>query len=157
MEYAEYQICVRIIKVESIIIIGQRTFDRHPADFTVYLLADQRRELAAFECDFGLLDYGSTPNITWEYRSSSTGTIVPLELSGSTAMVLFQYDHTGYFQLQSPTSSDDGSQVRCVATDPDSTDQVVQSNWATVIISGMYMCTFSASDRHPGFGLRLVQ
>ena len=118
-------------------IVAQRTFVQHPQDFTVYLVqADGGgtiREAAAFNCELNTLDYGTRPNITWEINNG--GNISSVELMGR--LVPFQYDHTGYLQIHSPVDGDNGSQVRCVAADPANPDDpVVESDWATVIISG---------------------
>jgi hypothetical protein len=74
--------------------------------------------------------------ILWEYYRASTGTTELLDLTGSETLSSFQYDHIGYFQFHSPTSLDDGSRVRCLARHPEDPSQQVESQWATIFISG---------------------
>ena len=121
---------------------AQRTFITQPQDFTVYLIMNNEdptpaREAAAFNCEFAeFVRYGRRPVIVWEYESASTGTSTVLDLAGSQTRSSFQYNHIGYFQLHAPTSTDNGSRVRCIARHPDDASQQVTSDWATIIISG---------------------
>ena len=128
---------------------AQRTFTTEPQDFPVYSLpplpgaesATPSREAAAFNCEFSALPrFGRRPVIVWEYESASTGNATVLDLSGSTTMSSFQYDHIGYFQLHSPKEFDDGSRVRCLARHPDDPSQQVESQWATIVISSELLC-----------------
>ena len=86
-----------------------------------------------FECTFLEIYNGAKPNITWQMIPAGGTMMNVTESSGNTAII--QYDHTGYFQLHSPSLTNNGLQVRCVATHPDSPTEIVYSDWASAEVS----------------------
>ena len=113
---------------------AQRQFESQPEDYVVYLLSSNRREAAVFQCDFNKLRNGTRPVIRWDVRTGdNTITLQPIVTAGR--LIPFQYDHSAYLQLHFPVQADNGTEVRCVASDPGRPDQIVESNWARVIIS----------------------
>ena len=100
----------------------------------VYLLSDNTREAAVFQCEFNQLRNGTRPIVRWNVRvGGNTTTLQPIVDAGR--FVPFQYDHSAYLEFHFPVESDNGTEVQCVASDPGSPDQIVESNWARVIIS----------------------
>ena len=74
------------------------------------------------------------PEITWEMRRGA-GPITTAVKGGR--IFPFQYDHIGYLEIHFPSVDiDNGTEVRCVATDPERVDQTVRSNWAIGILTG---------------------
>ena len=100
----------------------------------VYRLQGGAREAAVFQCEFNQLRNGIRPVVRWEVRAG--GTVTPLQptmVAGR--FVPFQYDHAAYLELHFPTVADNGTEVRCLASDPDRPGQIVESDWASIIIS----------------------
>ena len=103
----------------------------------VYLLSDDTREAAVFQCEFNQLRNGTRPIIRWNVRvGGNITTLQPIVDAGR--FVPFQYDHSAYLEFHFPVESDNGTEVQCVASDPGSPDQIVESNWARVIISSKW-------------------
>ena len=113
---------------------AQRQFESQPEDYVVYLLSDNTREAAVFQCEFNQLRNGTRPIIRWDVRTGdNTTTLQPIVDGGR--FIPFQYDHSAFLEVHFPVESDNGTEVRCVASDPGSPDQIVESDWARVIIS----------------------
>ena len=100
----------------------------------VYLLSNNRREAAVFQCEFNELRNGTRPVIRWDVcTGDNTTTLQSIVTAGR--FIPFQYDHSAYLEFHFPVEADNGTEVRCVASDPERPDQIVESNWARVIIS----------------------
>ena len=148
---------------------AQRRFTVHPSNYTTYEDTPTNwYPEAPFQCSFSAVYYGVRPVITWEVqRTNGPIQSVPLpnlqdqlavidsDQSDPAALtrfrlgadsvthrqVIFQRNHTGFFQLHFPDPlSDDGMMVRCVATHPHHNTQHVRSNWAALTIKGL-QCT----------------
>ena len=141
---------------------AQRRFNVQPVDFTTHEATTNRYPEAPFQCIFSAVYYGVRPVITWEVKRVGEDIVsVPLpDLNTQRAdiaasgidsgqrfrlgadiitfqRVVFQHDHTGYFQLHFANRTlDDGMMVRCVATHPEDSSQAVRSNWATLTLLG---------------------
>ena len=141
---------------------AQRQFTVQPVNFTTHEATTNQYPEAPFQCIFSAVYYGVRPVITWEVQRVGEAIVsVPLpDLNTQRAdiaasgvdsglrfrlgadiitfqRVIFQHNHTGYFQLHfANRASDDGMMVRCVATHPEDSSQVVRSNWATLTLLG---------------------
>ena len=103
----------------------------------VHLLSGNTREAAVFQCEFNQLRNGTRPIIRWNVRvGGNITTLQPIVDAGR--FIPFQYDHSAYLEFHFPVESDNGTEVQCVASDPGSPDQIVESNWARVIISSKW-------------------
>jgi len=100
----------------------------------VYQLQGGAREAAVFQCEFNQLRNGIRPVLRWEVRAGGTTTTLEQTMDAG-RFVPFQYDHSATLELHFPTVADNGIEVRCLASDPGSPDQIVESDWASVIIS----------------------
>lgn len=115
--------------------LAQRQFESQPDDYVVHLLTDNTREAAVFQCEFEQLRNGTRPILRWDIRTQGTVTTLQNAMVYAGRFVPFQYDHSAYLELHFPVVTDNGTEVRCLASDPNSPDQIVESEWASVIIS----------------------
>ena len=120
------------------IYLAQRQFESQPDDYVVYLLTDNTREAAVFKCEFEQLRNGTRPILRWDVRTQETITTLQNTMVYAGRFVPFQYDHSAYLELHFPVITDNGTEVRCLANDPNTPDQIVESEWASVVISSKW-------------------
>lgn len=122
----------------------QRTFDG-PQSYTSYIISTftsrdinpTGRETVPFQCELSKPFYATVrPNITWELTQPS-GAVFEIVDSGKYDLIFrMQFSNISYLQIHLvDNTTNNGTKVRCIATNPLEPSEKVYSNEATLTIS----------------------